>query len=144
MPILIRVVLKDRFNTAVDFGQKLPDGRDIFGTSKTWRGILSAVTITPVAALLLGYSLETGFWIAVYAVLGDLFSSFLKRRLAMEPSSMAFILDQVPESLLPGLMMMSVFGLDLLAVSVMVLIFIIIELLLSHILYKWGIRKKPY
>ena len=144
MPILIRVVLKDRFNAAVDFGQKLPDGREIFGTSKTWRGIISAVTITPVAAWLLGYSLEIGFWVAVYAVLGDLFSSFLKRRLAMEPSSMAFILDQVPESLLPGLMMMPVFGLDLQAVLVMVLIFIIIELLLSHILYKWGIRKRPY
>lgn len=143
-PILIRVLLKNRFDTAVDFGQKLPDGHDIFGTSKTWRGVLAAITATPIAGWLLGYALEIGLWVAVYAVIGDLLSSFLKRRLAMEPSSMAFIVDQVPESLLPGLMMMEVFKLDLQSVLLMVLIFIIIELFLSHILYKWGIRKRPY
>ena len=143
-PILIRVLFRGRFNQAVDFGLKMPDGYAILGASKTWRGVFAAIAATPAAAWLMGYSLETGFLVAIYAVVGDLLSSFLKRRLGKEPSSMAFILDQVPESLLPGLMMMDVFKLELQSILIMVLIFIIIELLLSHILYKWGIRKRPY
>lgn len=143
-PILIRVLLNDVLNLAVDFGRKLPDNKAIFGPSKTWRGIFSALIVTPVAAWLLGYSAETGLLIAVYAVAGDLTSSFVKRRLAMKPSSMAPLLDQVPESLFPALMMMQTFQLTLSSILLLVLIFIITELAISHTLYKWGIRKRPY
>ena len=143
-PILIRWLLKDAFNLAVDLDQKLPDNRRIFGSSKTWRGISAAMLTTTVAALLYGYPPETGMLIATYAMLGDLFSSFIKRRLSMKPSSMAPFLDQVPESLFPALMLMEVFSLDTIAVMLLVLTFVILELALSHILYKWGVRKKPY
>jgi len=143
-PILIRWLLSDRFNLAVDFGQKLADDNRLFGSSKTWRGILAALFATGIAAWLLGYSPQIGLQVASYAVLGDLASSFAKRRLSMQPSSMAPLLDQVPESLFPALMMQHTFKLDLLSVIMLVLTFIIIELTLSHILYKWGIRKRPY
>ena len=143
-PIVIRQLLNDGFDLAVDFGQKLPDNRRIFGSSKTWRGIFAALVATTVAAWLFGYQPETGMLVAIYAVLGDLTSSFIKRRLSMQPSSMALLLDQVPESLFPALMLMEVFSLDILAVMTLVLTFVILELVLSHILYKWGIRKKPY
>lgn len=143
-PILIHVLLQDVFNTAVDFGKKLPDDEPIFGASKTWRGILAALLATPVAAWLLGYSAETGLLVAVFVVLGDLGSSFVKRRLRLAPSSQAFLLDQVPESLLPALIVRHVFHLDILAVMLLVLIFIIIELVLSNILFRWGLRKQPY
>ena len=143
-PILIRVLLHDRFDRAVDFGQKMPDGRHVFGSSKTWRGIFAALITTGLAAAVLGQPVEIGVLVAFYAVTGDLISSFVKRRLAMTPSSMAPILDQVPESLLPAIMLKQHFGLDYVGVIQLVLIFIIIELLLSHILYRWGIRKRPY
>ena len=143
-PILIRVIVNDRFNRAVDFGQKMPDGKHIFGYSKTWRGIFAALICTAIAAPVLGHPVEIGLLVALYAVAGDLISSFIKRRLAMEPSSMAPVIDQVPESLLPATMLKQHFGLDYVGVLLLVLIFIIIELLLSHILYKWGIRKRPY
>ena len=143
-PVLIRVLFVDSFNLAVDFGQKLPDNRPIFGPSKTWRGIFAALAATSATAWLLGYPAETGLLVATYAVLGDLFSSFIKRRLSMQSSSMAPLLDQVPESLLPAFMLKETFNLDISAVILLVLTFVIIELLLSHILYKWGIRKKPY
>ena len=143
-PILIRVLLHDRFDRAVDFGQKMPDGRHVFGSSKTWRGIFAALISTGLAAPVLGHPVEVGLLVALYAVAGDLISSFIKRRLKMAPSSMAPILDQVPESLLPAIMLKQHFGLDYFGVIQLVLIFIILELLLSHILYKWGIRKRPY
>jgi hypothetical protein len=39
--------------------------------------------------------------VAFMAMLGDLFSGFVKRRLGMGPSDKALGLDYVPESLLP-------------------------------------------
>ena len=143
-PIVIRVLLNNRFGTIVDFGYKFLDKQPIFGGAKTWRGIFAALIATSAAAWLLGYSPDTGLLIAIYAVLGDLTSSFMKRRLGKPPSSMAPLLDQIPESLFPALMMMQAFKLDISAIIELVLIFIIIELLLSHVLYKWGIRKHPY
>lgn len=143
-PILIRVLSKDGFNTAVDFDHYLPDKKRIFGASKTWRGIAAACIATPAAAWLLGYSPKIGLIIAVFAVLGDLISSFIKRRLSMEPSSMAPLLDQLPESLLPALMTMDTFNLNISSVILLVLIFVIAELVLSHVLYSWGVRRRPY
>lgn len=143
-PVLIRWLLADSFKLAVDFGQNLPDKKRLFGPSKTWRGIISSLLVTSVAAWILGFPLQTGLLIAVYAISGDLFSSFIKRRLAMPPSSMAPLLDQVPESLFPALMMQQTFNLDDLAVIQLVLTFVIVELILSHILYRWGLRKRPY
>jgi hypothetical protein len=143
-PIITRHWLNDNFSYAVDLGHDLADNNRIFGPSKTWRGIFSSLLATPVVAVLLGFSIETGLMVAVYAVVGDLFSSFIKRRLSMTASSMAPLLDQVPESFIPAFMMRQTFSLDILSVMWLVLIFITIELLLSHILYKWGVRKRPY
>ncbi|MDT8283762.1 MAG: CDP-archaeol synthase [Gammaproteobacteria bacterium] len=143
-PILARLLLNGSFKRAVDFNQVLPDSRPVFGSSKTWRGIIAALATTAAAAWLLGYHVETGLLVASYAMLGDLFSSFIKRRLSMPPSSMSPLLDQVPESFFPAFMMREIFDLDILAVILLVLIFVIIELSISHILYKWGIRRRPY
>jgi hypothetical protein len=143
-PILIRLLLNDSFKLAIDFGQKLPDKNRLFGPSKTWRGILAALLATTVAAWLLGYSPETGLLVAIYATLGDLGSSFIKRRLSMQPSSMAPLLDQVPESLFPALMLKEAFNLDIYSVILLVLIFVITELFLYQIHYKWGVSNIPY
>ena len=143
-PILTRDLLLDCCHVAVDFGWTLADGQPLFGASKTWRGIAAALLATAVVAALLGYPLETGLLVAVFAVAGDLGSSFIKRRLGMKPSSMAPLLDQVPESLLPALMVREIFHLDISSVLLLALIFVIIELGVSHILYKWGVRKRPY
>ncbi len=143
-PIITRQWLNGRFSHAVDLDHDLVDNNRIFGPSKTWRGIFSSLLATPVVAVLLGYSIETGLMVAVYAVIGDLISSFIKRRLSMAASSMAPLLDQIPESFIPAFMLRQTFNLDILSVIWLVLIFIITELLLSHILYKWGVRKKPY
>lgn len=143
-PIMFRLFLGERFNNPVDLGLYLPDGYPLFGLSKTWRGIVAALVVTPLAAYLLGYPFLTGFQVAMYVVVGDLFSSFVKRRLHMKSSSMAPLLDQVPESALPAYMMSDVFKLDNLSVFLLVLIFIFVELLLSYFLFCIGVRRRPY
>ena len=143
-PIILRTLLKDRFDRAIDLGLVLPDKKPLFGKSKTWRGFIGSIVLTAAAAVFLGYSLSTGAQIAFFALAGDLCSSFIKRRLGMAPSSMAPLLDQVPESLLPAVMLKDVFDLDTQAIMILVSVFVVIELILSNVLYKLGIRNRPY
>jgi CDP-2,3-bis-(O-geranylgeranyl)-sn-glycerol synthase len=143
-PVFMRFCLKNRLATAIDFGASLPDGQRLFGTSKTWRGLAGAVLITSVASWLLGYSVVIGSTVAVLALLGDLFSSFIKRRLKLNPGSMALFIDQIPESLLPAFILMDQFGLDLMDVLFIVISFFIAELLLSRIFFMLGVRRAPY
>ena len=142
-PIIARNLLASHFATPMDFGVQFRN-RDLLGASKTWRGLIASILLTSVLALLLGYSMQTGAWLAVCAMAGDALSSFIKRRLNMKPSSMAPFLDQIPESLLPALIMREQFGLDIVSVIILVCSFIVLELGLSQILYRLGIRKTPY
>lgn len=143
-PVILRSLLGKRLDYAIDFGYHLADKRPLFGRSKTWRGIVAAVIATAIAAMLIGYPASIGAQIGIYSLLGDLLSSFIKRRLGMTPSSMAPLLDQVPEALLPAVMLMGAFELDLQSIIILVCVFIILELFLSYIFFKLGIRKRPY
>ena len=143
-PIILRALMGKRLDFAIDSGYRLADNNPLFGSSKTWRGVIAALIITSIAAVLIGYPASTGAQIAIYSVLGDVLSSFIKRRLGMAPSSMAPLLDQVPESLLPAVMLMDTFELDMQSIVILVCVFIIVELLLSYIFFKLGIRNRPY
>lgn len=143
-PIISRELLGSLMSQPVDFGYRLPDNNPLFGKSKTWRGLVAGVLATSLVALVFGYPALTGALVAVYALLGDLLSSFVKRRLGMAPHSMALFLDQVPESLLPAVMMLEEFDLDTQAIIILVCAFIVAELVLSGIFYRLGVRKKPY
>lgn len=143
-PIILQALMKAKFDYAIDFGYCLHDHAPVFGSSKTWRGIIGAIVFTSLAAVVFGYSLSTGALVAVYAVSGDLASSFIKRRLGMGSSSMAPLIDQIPESLLPAVMLRQTFGLDYQSILILVGVFIVVELFLSVALFKLGIRKRPY
>ena len=88
-PIILRALMGKRLDYAIDFGYRLADKNPLFGSSKTWRGVIAALIITSITAVLIGYPASTGAQIAIYSVLGDVLSSFIKRRLGMAPSSMA-------------------------------------------------------
>ena len=144
VPVILRAALGRRLSRPIDFGYCLPDNRPLLGVSKTWRGVVSSVLGTAAAAVILGYAPETGALVAVYAMAGDALSSFVKRRIGLAPHSMAPLLDQVPESLLPAVMMRHSFGVDTEAIIILVAAFVAAVLLLSVVLFKLGVRKKPY
>jgi CDP-archaeol synthase len=50
-----------------------------------------------------GLPSTAGLLVSAMAMIGDLLSSFVKRRMKLVPGSMAFALDQIPESLLPAI-----------------------------------------
>lgn len=143
-PVLAQKILGHRWNMPIDGNLKLPDNTPVLGSSKTLRGFLLAILITALVAPIMGYSWILGASIGLMAMLGDLLSSFIKRRMGLPPSSRAPGLDQIPEALLPILAVKSSLGLSWLDVCVVVVVFLLLEISVSRWLYKLNIRERPY
>ena len=144
VPVLACWLLQDRLARQIDNGLILADGQPLLGRSKTWRGLLITVLITPGVALLLGLGASTGLIIASMAMLGDLTSSFIKRRLGIRTSGIAPGLDQIPESLLPLWAVKPVLGLDWQQIMLIVAGFLLLGYVMSFVLYKLHVRRYPY
>ena len=143
-PILAKKWLDGRFGAPLDGGCTLPDGQPVFGDSKTVRGVVVSIAATALVAVAMGLDWSIGATIAVGAMAGDLASSFVKRRLRMELHAQAFGLDQVPEALLPLLLVRAPLGLSGLEIALLVTAFVVVELLLSRLLFRLGIRDRPH
>jgi len=143
-PILVRFILGNRMQLPVDFNRKFIDDKRVFGNSKTWIGLVSIPVASIGTAWLVNQAIEIGVLVGLGVMLGDLFSSFTKRRLNMKESSMALGLDQIPESLFPLLLVKDIVGLDVMQIAFGVVLFIIFELFVSRMLYRMHIRKQPY
>jgi CDP-2,3-bis-(O-geranylgeranyl)-sn-glycerol synthase len=143
-PVIGKKLLGRRFAFPLDGGLVFFDGRPLLGPSKTVRGIVLAIAATTLAAPLFGLDWRTGTLFGTIAMLGDLLSSFIKRRLALASSSRALGLDQIPESLLPLLVCRAALGLDGVEIAALVAAFLVLELLLSRLLYRLHVREQPY
>ena len=75
---------------------------------------------------------------------GDCLSSFAKRRLGFESSGMAFGLDQIPEALLPAISIRAYLPLSAVDVSAIVLLFCVGAIVSSRVLFRFGLRERPY
>jgi len=143
-PVMLKKIMGPRFDWPLDGGLRFFDAQPLFGPSKTVRGVLGAVLITSLAGIAAGLGWETGVLFGTTAMLGDLFSSFTKRRLKLPSSSRASGLDQVPESLFPLLACQSALDLTALEIFTVVAIFFISEVIFSPLFHRLGIRDQPY
>jgi hypothetical protein len=143
-PVVAKKVFGDRLSRALDNGARYLDGQPLFGASKTIRGIIFSVLVTVVGGYLLGLRGKTGALMGTIAMSGDVFSSFLKRRMRLPVSSRAIGLDQIPESLFPLLACRRALSLTVSDIAVAVITFLISELLISRVLYKFRLRDRPY
>ncbi len=143
-PVIAARCLGDLWRRPLDGGRIMSDGNPLFGSSKTWRGIVAALLFTGIAAWAMGLTLVFGLLFGFFAMLGDLFSSFIKRRLGKPPSSQALVLDHLPEALVPLVYASWSLNYSWIIVVFVALVFMLTVLLVSPILFKLGIRKKPY
>jgi hypothetical protein len=143
-PVFAKKIFGERLSRPVDGGLRFFDGRPLFGASKTIRGALLAILVTTAGAPLIGLDWRIGALVGTLAMVGDLVSSFIKRRLAMASSSQASGLDQIPESLLPLLACRGALALSYLDMLVVLVLFFVGEVLLSRLLFKFGLRDRPY
>lgn len=143
-PVVVAKLLGSHLNWPVDGGLQLPDGQPLFGASKTWRGLVSASLACSMLSWLLGHGWLFGLAFGALAMVGDLCSSFVKRRLKIQSSHRATGIDQVPEALLPlwGGSLIWDYGYGVVLLGT--LTFMLIEMLGSPLLFYLGIRKRPY
>jgi CDP-2,3-bis-(O-geranylgeranyl)-sn-glycerol synthase len=143
-PILGTALCRRFADYPLDGGRCWRDGRPLLGRSKTWRGLLLALIAPTIMAWFLGIAPHIGLIVGACAMAGDLLSSFTKRRLGMTTSSQALGLDQIPEALLPMLAVKPIFDLNWPVILETVVAFLILELLLSRLLYHLRVRRQPY
>ena len=143
-PLIAKKFLGERYSYPLDGNVSFVDSRPVFGRSKTIRGIVLAGVATTAAAPVIGLHWEIGLLVAAFAMAGDLFSSFCKRRLRLPTSSRASRLDQVPEALSPlpaCRKLLASTGAD---IAVCVVMFAAGEIALSRLLYAFRLRDRPY
>ena len=138
-PVIAKKLGGRRAAFPLDFGLTFFDGRPVFGSSKTIRGIMASILVTTASAPLVGLEPAIGAIVA-----GDLFSSFVKRRLNFPPSSQALGLDQIPECLFPMLACRDALALTVVDIVLGVVIFFAGGLMLSRLLFRAHLRDEPY
>jgi CDP-2,3-bis-(O-geranylgeranyl)-sn-glycerol synthase len=143
-PIVVEKLFEKFLAFPLDGGRTLADGRPVLGSSKTVRGLVLSILATTLVAPLIGLNWKIGALVALMAMTGDLISRFVKRRMGLAPSDRATGLDQIPESVLPLLACIIFLPLTPLDVIAIALIFFAGELVLSRLLFKLHIRKRPY
>jgi outer membrane lipoprotein SlyB len=99
-------LFRGRWAAPLDFGVVLGDGQRLFGSHKTWRGLLAGAAGSGLVAAALGPGFLLGAAFGATSLAGDALSSTIKRRLRREPGTEVPLLDQVPEAMLP----LAVFG----------------------------------
>jgi CDP-2,3-bis-(O-geranylgeranyl)-sn-glycerol synthase len=143
-PVLAAKIFKRQWASPIDGGHHFIDQRPLLGKAKTWRGVVAAILATGIVAIIFGYPWLVGILVAVLAIIGDLLASFIKRRLGIIASGRAWMLDQVPESLIPALVLREPLGLSPVDIFMVVVSFSLLDIFLSPLLYRLHIRKQPH
>ncbi|WP_323752826.1 CDP-archaeol synthase [Marinobacter sp.] len=144
VPVVVARLFQHRGNWPVDAGLTWGDGRPLLGPSKTWRGIASGTLSCMLLAVWFELGWLFGTLFGALSLLGDLLSSFIKRRAGLESSDRAVWLDQLPEAALPMLMAWLWFPLPLWEAAAIAVLFALSNMLFSPLLYRLGIRKQPH
>ena len=144
IPILLHWWFGAKFSKPLDAGILLPDGQPLFGFSKTWRGLLIGTLGAAVTAGLLGFSLGFSVGFSLLSLLGDLLSSFIKRRIKFASSRQFTGVDQVPEALVPLIVGAYWLEYGLTTIILVTLSFFLLNILASPLLDQLGIRQHPH
>ena len=143
-PAIAWRIFGEYFSQPLDGGVAFFDKQPIFGHSKTIRCIILSRVAAIASAPILGLEWVNGLYVGVIATLGDLVSSFLKRRIKKPPSTRATVIDQSPDCLLPTLASRSTLGLGALDVIFVVIIFFLGHITLFQLFFRWKVRNRPY
>lgn len=116
----------------LDCGLMAWDGRRLLGSHKSWRGLIGGI----VASCLTGGLSGAGWWLAAgfgaLSLSGDALSSAAKRRLGRRPGADVPLLDQLPEALLPILLLWSRLAITWLEAAGAIAAFVALDLLCTR------------
>ncbi len=144
MPIAARKIFGQRWEYPVDMGIRWADGMPLFGPHKTWRGLVASLAVTPLFSMFTPAGPVNGFLVALLSMAGDLIASFIKRRLKLRSGARAVGLDQCVEAMLPLVFLRNQLFLSWQEIAVITILFAAVELVVSPLLYRLGIRRNPH
>ena len=136
-PVILSLLLGDRWKQPLDRGILLSDGHPLLGPSKTLRGLLGSITVCALLAPLFDLGLLQGAGFGALAMLGDLASSFCKRRLGLHSGHSVPLLDQIPETLLPLWLLLPALGANAMEMAIAIAAFTAIDLLFTWLLRRY-------
>lgn len=147
--------------TPVDFGRNFSDGRRLFGGGKTFLGLFAGIAFGTIAGNVQGYLITdglvpgymagdvlrytvAGFLLATGALLGDLASSFVKRRLGMKRGAKFFPVDQL-DFIVGSLVFVSVIYLPSLAtIAILLVLTPAIHLVFNFTAHRLKVKHEPW
>jgi len=133
MPWALGRTCGERWDAPLDCGMIWRDGRRLLGSHKTWRGLFASLLGCGFAAGLLGMPWWLGVGFAALSMLGDSISSALKRRRGREPGQDDIGLDQLPEALLPLIVLRDALSLGWKEILLVTTAFAILDYFSLHI-----------
>jgi CDP-2,3-bis-(O-geranylgeranyl)-sn-glycerol synthase len=136
VPWLVGRVLGERWAAPLDCGYSLWDGKRLFGSHKTWRGLIAGIGACTIVGAAFGLDAFVGAGIGAAALAGDALSSALKRRLQFPPGSEVLGVDQLPEALLPLVIFSGPLGLELWEGPVLAAVFTILDILATPLRHR--------
>jgi CDP-2,3-bis-(O-geranylgeranyl)-sn-glycerol synthase len=134
MPVLVGILAGTWLDTPLDGGKVLRDGSRLFGPSKTLRGLAIGILAGALAAPLAGLDGSSGAAFGALSMLGDLGTSFVKRRLGYPSSDSRPLLDQLPECLLPMVMLKPLLDTGFSEILAATAAFTVLDLLITRFL----------
>lgn len=144
VPVLAARVCRERWSWPVDGHRLWRDGRPLLGPSKTWRGLFCGSLFCALFSWWVGFGFLAGLCFGLVSLLGDMASSFVKRRMGLASSARAPGLDQLPEAVLPMPLALLWLPAGLLDTVLAVLLFCVSHVTFSPLLHRLGIRKNPH
>lgn len=101
IPPFLSVMMGSWWDSPLDFNRSFIDGKPILGRHKTIRGVTGSILGSALVAPAFGWSFAEGVELASLGMVGDLLTSFIKRRMNKPSGTIVPGLDQFLEALLP-------------------------------------------
>lgn len=139
-PVIVAQLVHDRWSMPLDFGYVMADGERLFGSHKTWRGLMSGMLACIAVGMLFGLSLWVGAGFAAASLLADSVSSSIKRRMHLKPGAEYLGLDQIGEALLPLVVFARPLALGLVEIVGIVIVFVIFDVATSRLRHRRWLR----
>ena len=142
-PWLASKLFGGRGAAPLDGGTALHDGTRLLGSHKTWRGLVAGLLASALTAWAVGYSVALGLEFGALALAADALSSFIKRRLHRAPGANVPGLDQLPEALIPLLVLGRPLGIGVTGGIAVSLVFMGLNLILLRTRRRVGASLRP-
>ncbi len=136
LPWLSSRLLPRWWTAPLDGGLRLKDGRRLLGAHKTWKGLLAGTLGCGLAGLLAGPGFAVGAAFGALSLAGDALSSLAKRRLDVAPGTEIPGLDQLPEALLPAVVLAGALRLGATEILASALAFLVLDLLATRVRHR--------